>query len=1208
THLAQGLPDYMVPAAFVILEALPLTPNGKLDRKALPAPEFKPAVLRAPRTPQEVLLCSLFAQTLGVAQVGLDDNFFHLGGDSIVSIQLVSRAREAGLSITPRDVFQYQQVEALAAAARPVETLVKVADPATGALPLTPIMHWLLARGGPSDRFNQSTLLQVPAQLQKEYLAAALQSLLDYHDALRLRLIHGADGTSLHIPEPGGIRAEAVLQQVTIEGLDDAARQACLMRERKAAECRLAPEAGVMLQAVWFEAGRTQPGKLLLVVHHLAVDGVAWRILLPDLAAAWQAIAAGQQPAWPQPSTSFRRWALLLEQEAKAPRRVQELAFWKSSLAAVVPVCEQPLDPQRDTAGTAGRFTLTLPAHLTAPLLTMVPSVFQARINDVLLTGFALAVAQWRQRRGLPVNDAVTINLEGHGREEIFPGVDLSRTVGWFTSLFPVTLDPGQSDDPGRALKTIKEQLRKIPDSGLGYGLLRYSNLQTAAELATLPSPQLGFNYLGRFDAARNKDWGIAAEARGLGGGGNPDLPLAHVIELNACTLDESDGPVLSVQWTWAPALLSEESVRELAQGWFEALKILADCASRPHIGGFTPSDLPLVALTQSEIERLEQKHRGVDDILPLSPLQEGLLFHALYDAQGLDIYTVQLAFTLEGPLEEKRLQTAAQTLLRRHSNLRAGFEHEGLSQPVQVIAREVALPWQLHDFFGSESPTRQERVAQWLAADLTRRFDPARPPLLRFSLLRLTPEEHQLVLTHHHILLDGWSVPLLLQELLTLYAQPDSAAALPRVVPYRDYLAWIAAQDREATKAAWQAELAGLEEATRVAPANTVSLEPEQIALELPPALTQAIAQQARNNGLTLNTLIQGAWGLLLGHLTGRRDVVFGITLAGRPPELPGVQGMVGLLINTLPVRLRWQPADSLLQILTRLQENQSRLIAHQHIGLGEIQRLAGLGELFDTNVVFENYPIDRAALRERVHGLRFTRFSGRDATHFPLCLAAAPGPRLRLRFDYRSNLFKREAAEAMAGRFVRLLEAVVADPHQRISQVDWLAAKERQKILEEWNLTDHPVPATMTLAALFEEQVARSPQATALGLEEQSLSYAELNDAANRLAHVLIARGIGPEDIVALCLPRSFELMVAMLGTLKAGAAYLPLDPDYPPERLAFMLGDARPKMLLTMVGIAARLPADVPKIALDDTATRQTLAQSPQGNPSDRERTRP
>ncbi|WP_244622883.1 condensation domain-containing protein, partial [Microvirga brassicacearum] len=602
-YLAERLPGPMVPKAIVMLDALPLTPNGKLDRAALPAPDAAPVAGRAPRNEREFLLCRLFSEVLGLPEIGIDDSFFALGGDSIMSIQLVSRAWAAGLVFTPREIFQHKTVEKLAEVAHLLRPADPVADVRTGPLRLMPIMHWLRQQSGPIEQFNQTMLLEIPAGLDAAGLTAALQAVLDHHDALRTTLALVDGEWTLHIAEAGSVAAAASLRRVGTTGLTPEALVSLIDAETTEAAARLAPARGTMVQVVWFDAGPDCAGRLLLVLHHLVVDGVSWRILVPDLRDAVREVLQAREPRLAPVGTSLRRWAEHLATDAASAERQAELPFWRDMLAAPDPlVGARALDGTRDTAASAGHLTFTLPADVTAPLLGRVPAVFHGGVNDVLLTAFAVAFADWRRHHGWSDDTAVLLDLEGHGREGE-DDFDLSRTVGWFTSLFPLRLDPGRDVSLAQSLKRVKEQIRRIPGNGLGFGILRYLDQNSAAVLRDAIRPQVAFNYLGRF-TAQTGPWHAAPEAEGLAGGGDATMALGHTLTLDAQVLDETTGPRLVAHWTWASEILSEEAVRDIGKRWFRALAELSSLSADS--GGHTPSDFPLVSLSLSEVAALE--------------------------------------------------------------------------------------------------------------------------------------------------------------------------------------------------------------------------------------------------------------------------------------------------------------------------------------------------------------------------------------------------------------------------------------------------------------------------------------------------------------------------------------------------------------------------------------------------------------------------
>jgi amino acid adenylation domain-containing protein/non-ribosomal peptide synthase protein (TIGR01720 family) len=1197
--LARVLPNYMVPAFITVLSSLPLNSNGKLDRKRLPAPELtRSGSGRRPRTHAEEVLCSLMMQVLGLSHVTPDDNFFALGGDSILAFQLVSRARRSGLVLSLRDVFEQPTIEALAGLSRTQDAVAVVADVGVGPMPPTPIVCWFLESGGTLQSFSQSIVLQVPVNLERQHLARSLQTILDHHDALRLRFT-GAEKSreqwSLEVQPPGAVQAESCLHAIDVTGLDDDARSRKIQEEALAAARRLSAESGLMLQSVWFDAGRTSPGHLLLTIHHLSVDGVSWRILLPDLAAAYAAISAANLPALEPSPVSFRGWAERLNREALSPERVKELSFWTDMLKdAPELVPNRQLVASRDTVGSAQQIVLTLPPQVTAPLLNRVAGAFHARINDVLLTGLVLSILKWRGRHG--DGTSVLIDMEGHGRESIFDGLDLSRTIGFFTTIFPARLDPGPLDLEeawaggealGRALKSIKEQLRSIPDNGIGYGLLRYLNPETAPVLSRLPKSQIDFNYLGRFPVAETADW---TPSESFGGGLDPEMAFHHPLQVDSTVLERAAGPELTAVWTWMPGIFSENDVRLLADGWFHMLEALVQHSEEPEAGGLSPSDVPLAALSQSEIERIESRHGEIEDILPLTPVQEGMLFYAFYDAGGPDIYNVQIMLRLEGLLDEKALHDAAKALLGRHKNLCVAFEYKDLDRPVQIIPKDFSLPWSTLDLSTFEPSERERRWTELVQRERLARFNPHVSPLFRFLLVRFAPEESRLLMTTHHILVDGWSVPLIIPELQTLYEHHGSDAVLPRVTAYRDYLAWLVSRDRSAAEATWKEALAGLEEGTRLSPRDSLGDPkiPERMIVDLDEELTQQLTERARARSLTVSTIVQGGWAVLLSRHTGREDVVFGSTVNGRSPEIAGVESMIGLLINTVPTRVTLRSADSFNDLVSRLNQEQSRLLPHQYLGLVEIQRLAKMHELFDTLVVFENFPGGKSRTEVDAHpspGLRLSLMDLNDAAHYPLTVIVAPGRKLSAYFMYHTDHFSADFVELLSRRFMRLLAAFATAPDQFVNCIDLLDARERRQIVVDFNQTYTEYPRNITMMELFVEQVQRRGEEVAVICDQEKISYTDLDRRSNQLGHYLRNLGIGPEKLVGISVERSIDMVLAMVGILKAGGAYVPIDPAYPPDRLRFMAEDSDIGVWLTQRHLAHRIPKlKTPVVCLD------------------------
>ncbi|HEX6346256.1 amino acid adenylation domain-containing protein, partial [Umezawaea sp.] len=1071
--LARELPDYMVPSAFVVLDALPLSDNGKVDRRALPAPEGRPVGGHVePTTPVERELARVWAEVLRVDRVGIEDNFFELGGDSILSIQLVARARQAGLRLSSKDVFLHPTVAELAATATAAVEQVPDA-PTAGPAPLTPIQEWFFETAPRAPHhFTMSTHVELAPGVDERALATAVDAVVAHHPALRTRFTR-VDGRWAQevVPTP----PTGVLRVRDLSGLDERGQREAADTDALEAQSSLDLAAGPLVRAVLFRLGGGR-SRLFLAVHHLVVDGVSWRILLDDLDTAYQRVSRGE-PVAPAPAgTAFSTWARRLADRVAAGELDADLDHWAgfaASAPADLPVDHEGGDPAEDVRSV----TVRLGRADTDALLHQVPGVYRTQVNDVLLSALGRALADWTGR------DRVLLGLEGHGREDVPDDLDVSRTVGWFTSQFPLALHvPG--GDWGDVLKSVKEQVRALPRRGQSYAALRYLGSPSAG-LHDDPHPLISVNYHGQWDVAADDDGLYRARCAPIGRDTAPGNPRAYLIDVVGLVEDGE----LELTWLYSERVHDGSTVRALADAVLHGLsEIVAHCAL-PGSGGRTPSDFPLVRLDQATVDRVVDG--GVEDVYPLTPLQEGMLFHGLADPSST-AYFDQVRLRLTGVDDDRALATAWQRVVDRTPVLRGALVWDGVERPVQVVRAHVDLPITHHDWRGLSEQDR-ERELEVLAAE---GLDLRRSPLMRIALARLSDDEVLLVWTFHHVLLDGWSLAQVFAEVCESYRATTEGRAprLPARRPFRDYLRWLAGQDRSEAERHWREVLAGFSAPTALPYDRQPSRDhaPESstaVPVALTPEQTDRLRHTARRHGLTVNTVVQGAWALLLARHSGESDVVFGTTVSGRPGELPGVEQMIGLFINTVPTRVTVPDDLDTASWLREVQAAQTEARRFDFVSLADLRSWSDVpagSSLFDSAVVFENYPLNDVA---EVGGIRATDVRARDTTTFPLALSAVLDDRLRLDLAYDPHLFDADTARRLADRLLLLVNAVAAD-----SEPSMMTDDERRQVLVEWNDTAGEVPDA-TVVDLFEARAVGTPDAVALVVGDRSLSFAELN-----------------------------------------------------------------------------------------------------------------
>jgi amino acid adenylation domain-containing protein/non-ribosomal peptide synthase protein (TIGR01720 family) len=1025
-YLKNALPEYMQPAAIVLLDALPLSGSGKVDVRALPAPEEIKTEedYVEPRTSVEKEFARIWQEVLGLERVGITENFFELGGDSIVSIQIVARARDAGLLITPKQVLQHGSILKLAGVTQTLRTQAAEEEPGEGIIPLTPIQHWFFEQQLPDPHhYNQAVMLGVKQPARADLLEKSLGRLIEHHEALRLRFEHDARDWK---QTTAARETHQVFKCVDLSSLTPEAQTAEINRVADEMQSNLDLSNGPIIRAVYFDLGAARPHRLLIAIHHLAVDGVSWRILLDDMQRAYEQLQRGEDVRLPPKTLSFKRWSELLGAQAQSAAVREELEYWTTESRRDVETV--PVDRAGDnTVDSARSLSVFLTAEETRLLLQEVPRAYRTQINDVLLAAMAQALSEWTGEK------RVLVDVEGHGREEIVEGCDLSRTVGWFTTIFPVLLEVSNSSGPGETLKSVKEQVRRVPNRGIGYGLLRYlrGDKTISTQLEELPQSQISFNYLGQLDQLFSDESAPFVFTNDPVGQSRVKLGRRkYLIEIDGAVRDGR----LQMEWVYSNELHAQPTIEAVAESFIRRLrKLIEHCVLR-EVREYTPSDFPLAHLNERQLAQIQRTAGPIEDLYPLSPMQEGMLFHSLYGSDN-GIYTTQLVCELNGRLNEEIFGRAWQAAVDAHAVLRTSFEWEGVEEPVQVVRRSAKVrlkreDWRI-DWRRLGRREQEDVLEKYLRREREQEFDLKQSPLMRLALVRTADDKNLFIWTSHHLLLDGWSLPIVVDDVLTAYdsLRRGEQASVKPDRGYRDYIAWIKKQDLRAAESFWRRLLKGFKSPTPLpnhgipAPGNYQYAEQE---MQLPEPATARMQRFAQRHQLTQNTLVQGAWALLLSWLSRREDVVFGVVVSGRSAQVAEVESMVGLFINTLPARATITVDAKLAVWLKQLQAQQTEISQYEYSPLARVQAWSEVEPgkpLFESIFVFENYP----GSATDVHGdLRVVSTSSVERSNYPLTVWAIPGRELVLRIGYDKRRFHNEWISQLLQDYQTLLEQI--------------------------------------------------------------------------------------------------------------------------------------------------------------------------------------
>ncbi len=1169
-YLKRDLPEHMIPAAFVLLDSFPLMINGKVDRRSLPAPDWRANEHRdyvPARNDTEQMLCDIWAKVLGVEQVGIYDNFFELGGDSILSIQVVTQAAQLGLRLTPKQIFEHRLIAELAEYVGTKPEVNAEQGEVTGCVPLLPIQRWFFKQQfTDAHHWNQAMMLTVKRPIETFMLEQAFTHLLAHHDALRMRF-----GNEECPPEATLAAAEEIkIHNIDVSFLDVVEQNQVIEQTSAELQASLNLHDGPLVRVAYFNRGSKSDPLLLIIIHHLAVDGVSWRILLEDLETLCNQLCDNQPVKLPAKTTSYKRWGEVLQHYAHSEAVREEAASWIAS--SNKKPAQLPLDMASEenlaavnTVANSTVHTAVLSESDSLALLNEVPGIARANVPELLLSAIVLAMGNWTGKREL------LVHMEGHGREEIVEDVDLSRTVGWFTTMYPVNLSVVEASPPDAVVKAVKEQLRSIPNKGIGYGLLRYlSEDETYAQLQQQEPADISFNYLGRFYQAVDDSALFDLSTLSAGSVLSHHGHRPHILDINVMVVEDR----IHLYITYCQQLHKKTTITAFAE-WIEReLQALIQAALHTPNKWFTPSDFPLAILSQHQLERLVGSEgalagKTLQDIYPLSSLQAGMLYESLLEEKAY-AYCQQSVFTLRGHVRAALFENAWQQVIDKHDIFRTVFVWEGVDEPHQAVIERASLPIYWEDWSGVPPHEQAVKLDILLQEDRDRKYNLLAAPLMRITMIRSSDDCYKMVWSFHHILLDGWSLQLVWGEVLQTYesAVQGQWFASHRPKPYKEFIRWTRQKNQHEAEAFWRDYLQG------VPPGQLAIMQPSETegngtggyAIKLSADVTNMLQQLARSHQLTMGILVQGAWAYLLSKYSGNDQVLFGVTVAGRPTDIQGADSMIGLFINTLPMKATITPSLRLVDWLERLQQDLSDIRQYEHSSLIDIQGWSDVPRgtpLIESLVVFENYPTDTAA-QQGMQSLKIEDIRAYENPDIPLTIAAVPGEEMMLSVLYERSRFSPAEMERLLGHLQAVLEGMISNPMQLLGTLDILTEQERKQLIVECNDTTVEIP-DQPIHELFREQVAKRPDDHAVISKSRVITYRELDALSNSLANVLKERGIKREELIPIMAERSPQMIIAMLAILKAGGAYVPIDPTYPRERIEFMLEDTDVRLLI-------------------------------------------
>lgn len=1151
--LKKNLPCYMIPNEIAKVESFPLTAGGKLDKRKL-IEDFINSHNDESKTEETDQILLSFSEVLGNKCVSLEDNFFELGGDSIKAIQIISKLRERKYELSVKDILENKIIGNIYSKVKTIDNLKIIQEEITGPAELSPIQETFFQkmRINEPNYFNQSYILETDVEPNINFIKNVLNEIVKHHDLLRA--VYSGKSQYILPYEKDKHLELSVIDLTHIQ--DEGEFRETFISETLEIQKSINIETGPLFKLGLFKC--MNKFYLFFCIHHLSIDGISWRILINDFIDGYEMQLDGKEIKLPLKTISFKEWSQALREYGKSDKLAKEIPYWKE-VNSKIP--EGKFSKKPYTADfKLNTMNIELSERYTNEMLYDAGKAYNTEINDILITGLTRAIQKQTD------NSIVSINMEGHGRESIHKDVKNDRTIGWFTSEYPVVLE-NLGTSISKDIINVKETVRKMPNRGMGNLILH----SVSPEIFNDIDPDVTFNYLGEFGQdyqGRTFSTSHIEKAKDK----SMQNAFRSPITINGSIINK----VLRMEVTYDENVFTTDFVSELMDQFIEQLEKVITFCKEQETNYLTASDLGEYKWSNEEFEQVQEKYNElgykIEKIHPLTSMQEAMLYRKISTPDSSE-YVVQMIYYTERDVDIDLMQKSLEIIANKYSILRTAIEHRLVTIPRQLILENKKLEFNFVDL--SSQDDKNNTFEKLKKEDVRRGFDFEKDSLLRLTVIKLDEKDYKLLITFHHIILDGWCSSILRNELFNTYQHLTEGASYESLIlnekeentTFSDYVQLAGNGDNEEARKYWKELIEDFEDQIIIKPEGN----PEggdiddvgKVEYKLPEELYKRLEKFCANQGYTINTVFETMWALTLAAYSNKNDIVFGKVVSGRNVDLADVETMLGMCINTVPVRVNLKKDDTVSTLLNNVQEQSINTTQYEHYPLAEIQKLSQMGdELFKNAFSFENY--EQYQLEDAVNN-PFKLQDIRELTNFNLSLGAVKRTNIYLSIMYDLNMYGKSEVSRILTRMIILLDQMIRTPDLQLSEVNYFVPGEEEKIVTEYNKTEDPLPINETLVSLFEKQVNLYPDNIAVEFDEQSLSYKELDLKANSVAATLIQKGTAVGDIIPIITKPSLELAVGVLGVLKAGAAYLPIDPEQPIKRIQYMIDEVKAKVVL-------------------------------------------